>query len=229
MNMKKYLFITGVLAIVFAGCQQKQVDVRNETCSNKTNEYQINVKYATFSSTDKEVNQACEAVNQAVKARMTKVESQFKEEANRLRREFSADGQEVPSWTSELQVEDSVFMATSQYISMRLTIYTYNGGAHGQTRYMAFNYDVKNGRFLTNEDIVDASKATAVNAQLKAHFQNPNGCFTEDPTLEQTAVINFTATSLCFKYEPYVLGPYACGAAEVNVPREALKDALRIL
>ena len=228
MNMKKYLFITGVLAIVFAGCQQKQVDVRNETCSNKTNEYQINVKYATFSSTDKEVNQACEAVNQAVKARMTKVESQFKEEANRLRREFSADGQEVPSWTSELQVEDSVFMATSQYISTRLTVYTYNGGAHGQTVHAAFNYDVRNGKFLTNEDIVDATKAESVNAQLKAHFQNPEGCFTEEPTLDKVAVINLMPTSVCFTFEQYVLGAYACGVAEITVPREALKGVLRI-
>ena len=227
--MKQYLFITGMVAILLAGCQQGQVKVSERTFSDETSEYRISAKHAIFSSTDEKVNQACQEMNQAVAEYVESATEQFRTEATGMRRELAADDMKCPVWVSEFHLEDSVFMATSQYISMRLTIYTYNGGAHGQTRYMAFNYDVKNGRFLTNEDIVDASKATAVNAQLKAHFQNPNGCFTEDPTLEQTAVINFTATSLCFKYEPYVLGPYACGAAEVNVPREALKDALRIL
>ena len=227
--MRKSFLIAGILAMIFASCQQKHVEVKSETFTNKTEEYPIAIKHATFSSTDEEVNQACEAVNQAVRTYVQKLESQFKEEATRLRQQLAAEEQTQPTGRCELQVVDSVFMATSQYISMRLTIYSYNGGAHGQTEYMAFNYDVRNGRFLTNEDIVNTSKATAVNTQLKAYFKNPKECFTEVPTLEKVSVINLTPSNLCFTFEQYVLGAYACGAAEVNVPREALKDALLIL
>ena len=226
--MKQYLFITGMVAILLAGCQQGQVEVSERTFSDETSEYRISAKHAIFSSTDEKVNQACQEMNQAVAEYVESATEQFRTEATGMRRELAADDMKCPVWVSEFHLEDSVFMATSQYISTRLTMYTYNGGAHGQTVHAAFNYDVRNGRFLTNENIVDAAKAESVDAQLKAHFQNPEGCFTEEPTLEKVAVINLTPTSVCFTFEQYVLGAYACGVAEITVPRKALKEALRI-
>ena len=226
--MKQYLFITGMLAILLAGCQQGQVEVSERRLSEETSEYRISVEHATFSSTDEEVNQACQEINQAVAEYVESATEQFRSEATGMRRELAADDMKCPVWVSEFHMEDSVFMATSQYISMRLTVYTYNGGAHGQTMHAAFNYDVRNGRFLTKEDIVDAAKAESVNTQLKTHFQNPEDCFSETPTLEKVSVINLTPTDLCFTFEQYVLGAYACGVAEITIPRQALKGSLRI-
>ena len=60
-----------------------------------------------------------------------------------------------------------------------------------------------------------------INAQLKANFKNPEGCFTTDPTLKDVTTVNFNKKSVCFTYGQY-------GVAEVTVPRAALKNDLLI-
>lgn len=70
---------------------------------------------------------------------------------------------------TELQVGDSVFMANDQYVSVRLIVYTFTGGAHGITNFYTFNYDVQNQKFLTNQEILNYTNETQINTQLKAN------------------------------------------------------------
>lgn len=227
--MKKNLFFIGLLALAFAGCQPKQVEIRTEEMSHKTEDYQVAVEYATFSSSDAELNQACQVLNGTINKSIKGIVDEFKKQSTAMFEDLAAKGMERPSWGCELVVKDSVFMATDRYISVRFTIYSFTGGAHGITKYLAFNYDVAGKRMLEQKDIIDARKAGIVNAQLEANFSNPQGCFTDKPTLEKTTVLNLTSTALCFTFEQNVLGAYACGTAEISVSRQALKDALLLL
>ena len=119
-------------------------------------------------------------------------------------------------------------MANARYVSVRLMVYTFTGGAHGITNFYTFNYDVQNQKFLTDQEVLNYVNEAQINAQLKANFKNPEGCFTTDPTLKDVTTVNFNKKSVCFTYGQYVLGAYACGVAEVTVPRAALKNDLLI-
>ena len=159
---------------------------------------------------------------------MNDLQDSLKTDANEFFESWQAAGEERPVWIYELQVGDSVFMANDQYVSVRLIVYTFTGGAHGITNFYTFNYDVQNQKFLTNQEILNYTNETQINTQLKANFKNPEGCFTTDPTLKDVTAVNFNKTSVCFTYGQYVLGAYACGVAEVAVPRTALKNDLLI-
>ena len=108
--MKQYLFITGMVAILLAGCQKGQVEVSERTFSDETSEYRISAKHAIFSSTDEKVNQACQEMNQAVAEYVESATEQFRTEATGMRRELAADDMKCPVWVSEFHLEDSVFI-----------------------------------------------------------------------------------------------------------------------
>lgn len=226
--MRLYLFSMVFLALAFVGCQEKKVDVKKDQLSHKTSDYNISVERSVFSSTDEALNKSCQVLNKATEALVQELSESLKKEATDLFQDMAAQEMERPSWQYELWVDDSVFMASSKYISVRLRTYTFTGGAHGMTKFYTFNYDVEQQKMLKNEEILDFAKSDVIDAQLEANFQNSENCFSEKPTLKLANGVNISSTGVVFTYEQYVLGAYACGVAEVTVPRAALKDALLV-
>jgi len=203
-----------IMAFAFMGCQPKIQDlsVKSEKVTANSENWDITVNRSMFSSADANVNKSCEVLNKKIEKFVNDLQDSLKSDANEFFQSWQGTGEERPAWIYELQVGDSVFMANDQYVSVRLMVYTFTGDAHGITNFYTFNYDVE----------------TQINAQLKANFKNPEGCFTTEPTLKDVTVVNFNKTSVCFTYGQYILGAYACGVAEVNVPRTALKNDLLI-
>lgn len=228
--MRSTLIMAVLVAFAFAGCQPKvqNLDVKMERATVKSEDWDINVNRSVFSSADAALNKSCEVLNREIKKFVNGLQDSLMANATEFFRAIEADKMERPVWIYELQVEDSVFMATDQYISVRLMTYTFTGGAHGMTNFYTFNYDVKNQKLLSNHEVLNYAHEAQINAQLKANFKNPENCFTTDPTLKDVTAINFNATSMCFTYAQYVLGAYACGVAEVTVPRVALKGELLV-
>ena len=210
--MKSTLIMAVFVAFTFMGCQPKVLDlnVKNEKVTVNSENWDITVNRSMFSSADANVNKSCEVLNKKIEKFVNDLQDSLKADANEFFQSWQGSGEERPAWIYELQVGDSVFMANDRYVSVRLMVYTFTGGAHGITNFYTFNYDVQN------------------NAQLKANFKNPEGCFTTDPTLKDVTTVNFNKKSVCFTYGQYVLGAYACGVAEVTVPRAALKNDLLI-
>lgn len=217
-----------VWAAFLTGCQEKirDLETKREQVTDKTDDWEINVDYAVFSSVNPETDKNCEVLNTEIRTLVTGLQDSLKAAATGLFQGLEADSIDRPSWRYSLFVTDSVFMATDEYASVRLTVYTFTGGAHGMTDFYTFNYDLKNQKMLASGDIVDHSHPEVIDQLLKSHFSNPENCFTTDPTLGEVAVINFTPMAICFTYAPYILGPYACGAAEVTVPRSELKGKI---
>ena len=133
---------------------------------------------------------------------------------------------EEPMLPFELDIKDSVFMADHHYISVRLSVYTLTGGANGLTEYYAFNYSLKDKKFLTSQEILNYDKSAEIDKQIQKSFKNPDNCFTEVPTLANVTTVNFTGSDMYFTYNPLVLGAHYCGAAEILVPRMLLKGDL---
>ena len=72
------------------------------------------------------------------------------------------------------------------------------------------------------------SDSAAVDALAAARFAGDTACFSVRPTLGAASCLNFTQNDVILSYDRYVLGPYACGAAEVAIPQRSLGKALRL-
>ncbi|WP_303178964.1 DUF4163 domain-containing protein [uncultured Butyricimonas sp.] len=228
--MKSTLIMAIGLALVFVGCQPKvqNLNVKQEHSEVSSEDCDIRIDRSVFSAADETINKSCMVLNGKIEKLVNDLKDSLRADATELFQTFADKPDERPNWKYELIVDDSVFMATDQFISVRLRVYSFTGGAHGMTTYHSFNYDVKNQKFLTNKEILNYANAAQINTLLKANFKNPDGCFTMEPTLDLAGAINFNATSVYFLYGQYVLGAYACGSAEVVVPRAALKGDILI-
>ena len=223
--MRSLFFTLLLCAACLTGCHEKarEPDIRKEKVTAKTEDWEINLNYSVFSSPDLKTNESCEILNKEVQMFVALLQDSLKVAATDLFQSLEKTNISRPLWNCSLFVTDSVFMATNKYISMRLTVYTFTGGAHGITDFYAFNYDVKNQKMLSVADIVDLNNQEQIDRLLKLHFENPENCFNTDPTIDQVTTINFTPADVCFTYAQYQLGPYVCGAPIVAVPISELQ------
>lgn len=229
-DMRSCTFIAVLLSFVFVGCQEVTVKVGEDFLSHKTNEFDITVEYPVFTSQKVEVDQECKVVNGRIVRLIDSLQNDLKTQV----KEYVQKAQEMkeePMLPFELDIKDSVFMADHHYISVRLSVYTLTGGANGLTEYYAFNYSLKDKKFLTSQEILNYDKSAEIDKQIQKSFKNPDNCFTEVPTLAKFTVVtfarvNFTGSDMYFTYNPLVLGAHYCGAAEILVPRMLLKGDL---
>lgn len=228
--MKKNMLKLLCLFLSLTACQSgfNPVVVEKQKLSDKTAEWDIEVSFPQFSSKNTEINESCDVINKEIRRVVAEWQDDLKKGAEEFVASMGNDTLGRPDWIYQLLVTDSVFIATGRYISVRLMNYTFTGGAHGMTHFHAFNYDVEHRTFLSKEDIFDYMNKDEVNARLKKHFDNPEGCFSETPTLNLASTVTFSPLDVCFTYDHYVLGAYACGSYEQTVPRMELKKALKI-
>ena len=223
--MRSYTFIAALLALFFVGCQKPTINIEENTLSYTNNEWDVSVNRPVFSAQDAALEKGCKEVNERVTKLIDSLQNDLKEQL----KEYLQEAQEMkinPMIPFTLDIQDSVFMADDRYISLRLVVYTLTGGANGLTEDYAFNYSMKQGKFLEPEDILNYNKSAEIDKQIKTNFKNPDNCFTDVPTLSNVTTVNFSTNDICFTYEPLVLGAHYCGAAQVSVPRMILKGDL---
>lgn len=219
-----------VLSALFllTGCKKEiKLETKHIHETDSTAQWITNIERPTFAATEKWAEKSCVRFNDKVTSFIQGVQDTLIRQAKQGAATMEAAGEQW-NWPYELFVRDSIFMADENYISVRFLIYTFTGGAHGMTTFHSLNYDFKNEKFLTNAEILNTGKSAEINDLLKAHLQNPEKCFTENPTLSAASVINIGLHNLYFTFEPYVLGPYSCGYATIEIPRSKLKDMLVI-
>ena len=223
--MRNCTFVVTLLALFFTGCEEATIKVGKDFLSHKTSEFDIMIAYPVFTSQKAEVERGCKVVNEEISRLIDSLQNDLKAQLNQYLQK-AREMKEEPMIPFELEVKDSVFMADRHYISVRLAVYTLTGGANGLTEYYAFNYSMKQGKFLEPEDILNYNKSAEIDKQIKTNFKNPDNCFTDVPTLSNVTTVNFSTNDICFTYEPLVLGAHYCGAAQVSVPRMILKGDL---
>lgn len=224
--MKNSIILVAFLALFVCSCgRTARVDVKTVSSVDSTRNWEVNIQRSVFFSEEAVTEKSCSVLNSRISHFIDSMANGLKQDADQFFAEYRHTEEEYPAFGYELYVRDTVFMANDKYISVRLTIYEFEGGAHGMTNYYAFNYDVKNQRFFQPDQILDLNKKSELNALLKKNFVNKDGCFTEIPTLSNGyTAVNVSPTDVYFIYPQYVLGPYSCGAAQVIIPRLELKD-----
>lgn len=226
--MKKcILLLMGGLLLLTACKREGKIEIQTQKSVDSTDYLRVNIVQSVFTSADSEIQKSCDLLNAKVHYLIDSIQKSLSLQADTFYSRLVQNGIERPVWNFEFYAEDSVFMVRPDYISLRLMTYVFRGGAHGMTDFYAFNYDVRRQQLQSPAQILDFRKYREINELLKKNFVNAEGCFTEIPTLENGfAALNISTKAVCLTYPQYVLGPYACGYAQVNLPRAELKGML---
>jgi len=227
--MKKYAIIMGFIGFLFTGCNNT-VPLERETIavSDKTDEWEINVTHTRFLSSDDKVNQSCAKMNQEIQQFVDSLQTDFKASAEDFFASLDDVGRDRPDWKCPLIVKDTVFIADNRYVSVRFETYSFLGGANGLNKYYAFNYDIKNQRFLSKEDILDANSQEKINNLLEKQFDNLFSCFNESPAFGNVTAVNIAPNGISFTYDQYVLGARVCGDYKTFISKEELSRSLKL-
>lgn len=224
----KTKFFALVFALLALGACKKEIklDVKQIHESDKTAQWDIHITRPAFSTTETEVEKSCVKFNDEITGLVNGIHAAFLEQAKETIAGIDSMGikQAAPY---ELIIQDSVFQADKDYISVLMSSYEMLGGANGITNFYGVNYDVKNQKFLDKKDILNYDKATEINALLKENLKDPNKCFTfEAPTVDNFTALNISLHTVEFTYAKYILGPGSCGPVTISVPKAKLKGML---
>lgn len=219
--MKTKLLFACLLSL--GACKPEiQVSVEQVRETDNTPQWEIQIDRPEFSSADAKTDQDCRIFNQKIKSFIQVFQDSLKNQACRYAAEMDALG-EQPIGPFQLYVQDSVFSAGADLWSVRLSVYTLEGGANGMTNFYAFNYQVKEQVFLNDRDLLSSFNTTEINALLQTNLHNPENCFDTPPTLDNYSCLNVNQENLIFTYDPYILGPHSCGYATISIPKNKLK------
>ncbi|HBG65859.1 MAG TPA: hypothetical protein DDW78_05250 [Treponema sp.] len=148
------------------------------------------------------------------------------------RREEPGAGGVTPPF--EYNVQHKVFRG-KRFVSVLLTSYEYDGGAHGNTTLRSFTYDVESGKIipLTEASALSYAQLSALCRQkLVAALVDADASLSSEQRRLLTAMIDSgTAADAehfsCFTidgktitvyFEPYAVAPYAYGTQTVQLP-----------
>ena len=143
-------------------------------------------------------------------------------------------------WT--LEIKHEIFHHTPQVVSVLFNVYTYTGGAHSNTYFKTFTFDLENDSLYTLDALfqegVDARAILAPIAREQllttlADFPDfiesgtePHPDTTTYPGLDNYANWVLTEDALVLYFPPYQVAPYVAGPQTVTIPLADLQDVL---
>ncbi len=146
------------------------------------------------------------------------------------------DDTEEPGFTynNDYILETFSLLNDKHIFSYGSDLYVYTGGAHGLTNRLYYNYDMSNGKLLTETDLFTGNYKSVLTDLLIEHIKNDNNGAEEDfeNTYWTEYIIpngNFyiTTESINYVFNPYEIAPYAFGITEVTIPFNQLGDILK--
>lgn len=240
--MKKIFLISSLCISLFASCTttkktnlpsssstSKKIAYKIVTQRESTNAVEVKYSYPQFSGQD--------TLNALIKKMREEASviamNDLKKDWNDFSKEQKLNGskEEVPPF--DYNVECNPVIATSPYISMLFTTYTYSGGAHGEYTLDALTYDVNSQKEVSITEISGYTIneiAQHCHDYLVKNLRYGNG--SKEAEEDRIAWIaegtipnesNYTAFTcdgkiLTIYFEPYRVAPYASGIQRVTMP-----------
>ncbi len=142
------------------------------------------------------------------------------------------------AWTSEVGYD--IKQNANGILSIGLSDYLNQGGAHPNITQLFLNFDVKTGKQLTLRDVIEPAKLQAFEVKEKqwlidhesdALFEeslNEFRAYASNPTDESTdryiddAIFYLTPDAIGVFYNPYAIAPYAAGPIAVEILRSEI-------
>ncbi len=163
----------------------------------------------------------------------TELGNNFKTEQDKFLREskeFFSTNDSAGSWQENRSYSVAYF--SQELISLTGEVYSYTGGAHGNTYYLSSNYSIKDGKasllklsdlFKPGSNYIKALSTYCINDLLvKKAGWIANGeikSFSE----EDLGVFAISPEGIKFAFAPYAVGPYVEGSYFVVVPFREIK------
>lgn len=133
-------------------------------------------------------------------------------------------------WDLEISTRVATSTQTATYI---VSVYTFTGGAHGNTSVETFTYDAR-GKLVTLDDFFAAPYLEKVAGLARTYFYNTLGDEMIPSMVDagtEATTTNFSAwyltdENLTFIFQSYQVGPYVIGMPEFSIARNALSDII---
>lgn len=191
----------------------------------KGDKIESSLLYPKFISDD----QGLKMINSELSKNFKTEQDKFLKEA----KEFFSTEDSAGGWEDKRSY--SIAYYSLGLISLVGEVYSYTGGAHGNTYYISSNYSIKEGKaellklsqlFNSGSDYLKALSKYCINDLLvkKAGWVE-NGeitSFKED----ELGVFAISPEGLKFAFAPYAVGPYVQGSFFVTVPFEEIKGII---
>ncbi|MFC4660733.1 RsiV family protein [Oceanobacillus aidingensis] len=175
---------------------------------------EISAEYPVFG-----MEEADKAIEMEVKKHFEEFETEFEENEKLLAEIPYEGGESLYFWEPTI---------TDDYISFMFGHVMDFGGPHPYTYQYPFNYDLKNQRELSIQNLVkNESQLSNLGDLIYSKLENegPELDMLEEatqPEWENFQQFVLTDDSIIFHYEHYVLGPYAYGVFDVEVTFDEL-------
>lgn len=120
--------------------------------------------------------------------------------------------------------------------SYGVDIYAYMGGAHGVYSQLFFNYDLRTGDLISQNDIFTADSEGLLIERIKQNIIKGNETLNSESDLEEFFWVeniipndNFyiTEDGINYVYNPYEIAPYVWGIIEAFIPYKEIKSIIK--
>lgn len=137
----------------------------------------------------------------------------------------------ISAMIKEYYLKDTLLYNANGIISIGLSSYEFNGGAHGISLFTARSYDLRNNNPITPSTLFQDPSSPAILAAIEKQLlqeyevedlkqlQEKTGIFSlTGSEVVMSQEIYFTPEGITFYYNPYEIAPFSEGATEVTVP-----------
>lgn len=146
------------------------------------------------------------------------------------------DGASMKGWESS----DSVSVITNIHnlLSLKISHYSFTGGAHGNPSESYVNFNTVTGKRIAFEDAVDAAKVNKLKGINIKYFKEvkklpegatleESGFFVKGDDLPLPSSFAITREGLLMSYNYYEIAPYSDGVIAYTIPFELLNGVLK--
>jgi hypothetical protein len=136
-----------------------------------------------------------------------------------------------------LIIDYETFQFSTEIFTINFMTYDYTGGAHGNTYFKTFTFDLPNERILTLGDIFlpESNPYDVISPIVQTKLAETLGEMSDPTWIEGGTGLNpdnyqffaLTETSLIFLFPPYQVAAYAAGPQRVEIPLADLAAILR--
>lgn len=202
---------------------------------SKAKHYTINIKYPFFNNIPTE-----DTLNALIKRNVDQTIADFKSDMEMSAAEPILD-LPIKEDSNTLDTNFKIYNQTKNIISIRFDNYKYYyGAAHPNTDFKVLNYDLKQNKLLTLNNLFKAntnylqvlaefSRKSLTDKFAKLDANNPVELQEAGlaPEFENYQVWNITPEGLLITFPAYQVAAYVFGPQEVLIPYESLNNILR--
>lgn len=166
-----------------------------------------------------------------IRSELNTVLKDFNSEYVNFKKEFPTDSE--PVW--ELHIETEILYQSPDIITLAISTYEFQGGAHGNDKIKFLNLNAQSGEVLNQNDIISNSSAFKLLAEkyfIKSLTSKVDKLNIEDfffgKSFQLPENIGFSDDGLVLLYNVYEVASYAQGYTEFVIPFEAVESYLKV-